>query len=342
MCHHLMAQIPITNTKNNMRSGDVLRRIEINYVFGGEAGQNKVWTLGRISEEDKDLFQAIMANEDTIAVFEKGIIKHYIMHGDTLCFKGNQQRHSFLIYEHERPVLCFPFAFGDSISGNYTAKGLDDNIDLFVNGWGYSVADGTGVLRNSEHTINHISRIHLFDDYFENHGNQVELHIRSNRFLWYCDGYRYPVMESVRRVIIGDNAEETPLDSVTYLYLPVQQSDLAIDEANDSILWNLAKSNGETITTDGSFGKSLSYVQAELSADGHSINVSYSLLDNSELRIAAYDIMGSQLGLSYYKNKEVGEWQECITLKRKPISNILMLKINCNEETTTIKVNEKK
>jgi hypothetical protein len=48
--------------------------------------------------------------------------------------------------------------------------------------------------------------------------------------------------------------------------------------------------------------------------------------------------MGNMLGTSHYQNREAGEWQECLTLSRRPIGNALMLSIHCGEQCVSMKV----
>lgn len=337
--HNILAQIPISNTANSMRTGDVLRKLRVNYVGSGDAGTHKVWTMGKIENNSKEFIQGIVCSGDTIAVFEKGIIHHYLLHGDTLCYKGNQQRRSYLLYNEERLFVRYPFAYGDSISCDYSGSGIDENHEISVTGWGSSVVDGTGILTDGEFTLQPVTRIHLFDDYLERYDNQTEIHMRCNRFLWYCSGYRYPVMESIYRSTLENGGIEVPLDSATYLYLPVQQSDLNEDAANDSILNYLAGIAGQQDYSQPTSASSFNFVQAVLSSDGSSLSVSYSLLSDSKFSIRVYDVMGYLLGSFYCDNKAAGDWEESITLHRKPIANVLMISIQCNGETTSLKVN---
>ena len=48
--------------------------------------------------------------------------------------------------------------------------------------------------------------------------------------------------------------------------------------------------------------------------------------------------MGNVLGTSHYENRDAGDWQECLTLSRRPIGNALMLSIRCGERWVSLKV----
>ncbi len=344
-CLGILAQTPISRATNTMRSGDILYKLKVDYVDAGNAGQGKVWTLGRVTDDSEEYLQSIAAKGDTIAILEKGNILHYLMHGDTLFYKGHQQRRAYQLYDKERPVMRYPFHYGDSISGNYNGKGWDENLELSVQGWGYSVADGIGVLTDGTDTLRHVTRLHLFDDYVESYGDQADFHLQSHQYLWFCAGYRYPVMESIQKFLVEDDNTVTPTESVTYMYLPTQQYDLGEDASNDSILQQLAIADAQqqrikdSNTTNGA--NSLSSINAFLSADGMYLTVNYTLSTNADLTIYAFDALGNMLGTSYLHNIEAGEWQEYITLNRKPIAYVLMLNVRCGEETISLKVNRK-
>lgn len=334
------AQTPITRNHNTMRSGDLLYKLEVDFVEAGESGENKVWTLGKVTDDSKEFLQEIIAKDDTIAIIEQGRILHYLIHGDTLFFKGLQQSRTYCLYDKERPVMRYPFQYGDSIYGKYNGKGIDENLETSIQGWGYSVADGTGILTDGEDTLRHITRLHLYDDYVEHYADQAAFHIRCHHYLWFCAGYRYPVMESTQRTLVNANSTEEPLDSITYMYLPAQQYSLSADADNDFILQQLAiNANRENAQRENNGNNGLSSVNASLSSDGMSLTINYTLSTNTDISFIAFDVVGNVLGTSQQQNKNAGEWQEFITLDRKPIAGVLMLNAKCGGETTSLKVN---
>lgn len=339
VCQCLLAQIPLSSSCNKMRSGDFLCKVTVDYIDAGESGSNKVWTLGQVTDQSKDFYLGIVSCGDTIAQFEKGCIHHYFMYGDTLSYKGYQQRRTYLLYNEGRSVLCYPFVYGDSISSHYTAEGIDEEFHVTVDGWGYTVADGTGILTDGEDTLRNVTRLHMFDEYVEYYDEETTIRLRSEQFLWYCAGYRYPVMESLRHIAIEDETTEIPLDSVTYLYLPAMQNNLKEDADNNAILTMFAEAYGQEMLQNGNTASTLSDVHANLSSDGRNLTVSYSLSVLGNLAIYACDVMGNILGSCQCQNRDAGLWQECITLSRTPVANVLMLNIRCNGETTSIKVN---
>lgn len=334
----VFAQMAINSETNMFRRGDRLCKVSVDYVSPGVSGENVVWSLGQITEQSEEYLQTIALSRDTIAIFEPSQIRHYLVLGDTLVDKGEQSRRAYCIYDHERPMLLYPFQYGDSISGMYSGKGKDENVRYSRNGFGYTIADGTGMLTDGEDTLKHIMRLHMFDDYIETYhtSDTARVHMQCDRYLWYCSGYRYPVQESFRwSMIIGNSI--TPFDSITYLYLPVMQMDLPEDAANDSLLNELAMSD-VIKAVQGSNEGALSSISANLSRDGMKLSISYTMTSAGNITFCACDILGNVLGYSHYENRDTGDWQEDLVLSRKPIGNTLMLNVRCGEQVQTMKV----
>lgn len=124
-----LAQTGLSISTNSPRHADILCKVEIPYIDAGERGEGVVWQFGDIANDSRDHLQLINSNYDTIAIYEKGRILHYLAKGDTLYYKGEQSRRAFDIYSQERPYIHFPFQFGDSIVGNYLGNSrLKENV----------------------------------------------------------------------------------------------------------------------------------------------------------------------------------------------------------------------
>ncbi len=156
--------------------------------------------------------------------------------------------------------------------------------------------------------------------------------------MWYCAGYRYAIMESVRTAVY-DNGALVPVDSVTYLFLPYMQIELAEDEENDALLAELEAMDAALRALNNGQGVgNLASVNAGLSADGRTVTIEYELISDTNISFYACDITGSLLGSVQYQNREAGEWQDCIVLDRRPIGNAVMLRIDCGEQRVSMKV----
>ena len=334
--NELQSQV-LTLPSNGWRHGDRLTKVQVEYVQPGDLGRGCVWKLGEITKKSKEFRESVASNGDTIAVFLPDRIVHYVVHGDTLWDKGEQQRRTYRICQEERPVLHYPFAYGDSIGGTFLAKGVDEGIDLTVNGFGYTTADGTGILVDGTDTLRHILRLHLMDDYTEDYGGQAQLHYRRDKYQWYMTGWRYPVQESVHWSMVEGDTAVTALDSVTYLYLPDMQLELAEDLVNDSIRKQVALWDTQSGKEGGI--SALTEIAATLSPDGRALTIDYTLSKGATaLSFIACDVMGNVLGSKKIEQPEAGDHQETMTLSRKPVGNAVMLHIESGEEKQTEKV----
>lgn len=338
MCTGACAQVPLTRLSNEPRQGDRLCKVQVAYLDPGMTGLESVWTLGVINKQSQNFLQSIASNVDTIAVFEPDRIVHYLVHGDTLWYKGEQQRRAYRICQEERPMLRYPFSYGDSIGGVFFARGTDEGIAITVQGTGYTVADGTGILTDGIDTLWHILRLHFHDDYLEDYGGQVQLHLIRDHYQWYMAGIRYPVQETMQWSLVDEDSTIVPVDSVTYLYLPAQQNDLAEDAVNDSIRQTLLWADTQsTVITTGISG--MTGVSAVLSSDGRTLTVNYSLTEGkTSLSFMASDVVGNTLGHTTRINLTEGEYTETITLSRRPVGNALMLHIESGNENQSLKV----
>lgn len=337
----LSAQVPIDSAANAPRSGDELCKLKISFVNEGDTGRNQVWRLGEPNKKSQQMRQRITASGDTIALFEAGRIRHFLMRGDTLTDKGEQSRRAYMLYDELRPTLRYPFSFGDSISGQFSGNGREENVDAARTGFGYTVADGTGILTDGLDTLRNVTRLHFRDDFTDTYFGADTTRFRTviDRYAWFCPGFRYPVQESLRW-FEADGDSLIPTDSTTYLYLPeMQLADLADDAVNDSIRTLLA--NAAAAGTSASNGQisALRDLQAGISADGSRIDLSFNVTELCDLSFIACDVVGNVIGHANYENCAPGERQESIVLSRRPVGNTVMLNVQSGEERMSLKVN---
>lgn len=334
----VFSQIPMSSKNDGIRYGVALNRIEVDYISDDNGGMTTVWKFGKVDDKErrKDSFCGLVFNMDTVAVIEKDCIRHYFMHGDTISEKGEQSRRSYVFYEKERPIMHRTFQYGDSLSRKYEGRGVYENIDMLVSGFGYTVVDGTGILTDGVDSVPCITRIRMFDDYVETYSNNSEIHMRDYRYIWCHKGYSYPIMESVIKKQVTENYSEVMLDSVTYLYYPVAQHSWSMSGHDES-------ESDMDVGTDGddkSVGN-MSLLHAAMPADGMRVDIEYFLSDCCEISFIACDIAGNILGSVHHDNNGAGDYHECITLNRRPFGKIVILHIQCGSEAKAIKVNNK-
>lgn len=330
----LLAQHVIDSFSNASRHGDVLNKIEVNFVNPGCRGANQIWQLGQCDKQSRHVRQEIVSLCDTIAVIEADHIYHFVMRNDTLFNKGEQSRHAYMLYNELRPMLRYPFQYGDSISDYYSGIGKDGNAGIHRSGWGYSVADGTGILTAGLDIYKDALRVHHHDEFTDLYysADTICLHTTDDRYVWFIRGYRYPIQESEYRTVTTDGSILST-DSLTILYLPGAQSELADDPANYSILSDKTNTSGAPQKDNP-----IKQLQATISTDGRNLNLNFTLTDVCDFSFIVCDVMGNVLGYMHRSKYVPGDWQENILLSRRPVGNTLTINVQCNGQTTSLKV----
>ena len=334
----LFSQVPLTTTNNTLRHGDILCKIEVPYVEQGEKGSDVIWHLPAIPDRGKEHLQTINSNGDTIVIYEEGMMRHFLVRNDTLYDKGTQSRRAHQIYSQERPVMHYPFGYGDRIEGSFMGEGRYEMLTYTVTGSGYTVADGTGVLTDGEDTLRHVTRLHMHDEYTLDYGEDPEpRHLAEDRYLWYCAGSRYPVLETWQ-LSLREGGALALLDSTAYLYLPVmQQEDLEEDPENARLLADLDAADASAHATAQSTGP-FTPIRSTLSPDGTSLTLSYELDTDAPLHILASDIPGNLLGSIHYASRPAGTWEDHLTLSHRPVGGVVAIYVECGTQNQMMKV----
>ena len=329
----ISAQIPITAMHNAMRNGDNLCRLEIPYVWPGESGRERTWQLGTAKKESPESWKEIISTKDSVAVIGDYDISHFHVSNDSLIFMGEQSRRSFRIFDEGRPELIYPFACGDSIQGGYSGYGKDEDLQYIFSGWGYTMADGEGILTDGTDTIHHVTRIHRHDIYTSTYTDTLVLNTEEDRYSWYSAGSRYPVMESISRKV-SSHGIETGHEEVSYLFLPGWQTDLPEDEENEVLAAELKKIDEADILHENP----ASGISASLTGDGSVLVLSFHLGRTADVALYAVDVTGDVLLSEVMRDREPGDWNERFSLNRKPAGGTLMLTVRCAGQTVTVKV----
>lgn len=334
----LFSQVPLTTSTNTLRHGDILCKIEVPYVDQGEKGNDAVWHLPVIPADGKEHLQTINSNGDTIVIYEEGRMQHFLVRNDTLYDKGTQSRRAHQIYAQERPVMHYPFGYGDRIEGSFTGDGRYEMLTYTVTGSGYTVADGTGLLTDGEDTLRHVTRLHTHDEYTLDYGGDpAPRHLAEDRYLWYCAGSRYPVLETWQ-LSLYEGGTFTPLDSTACLYLPVmQQEDLEEDPENARLLADLEAEDAAARASAPPAGPFTS-IRSSLSSDGTSLTLSYELDTDAPLHILASDIPGNLLGSIHYASRPAGTWEDHLTLSQRPVGGVVAIHVECGTQSLMMKV----
>lgn len=252
---------------------------------------------------------------DTLVCLEYPEYLTYDITGDTLLLTSVENREMRIDYDRAPPMLRLPMAYGDSVFSPTSGRGLyGKRIYIGHRGTAYTVADGTGILACGTDTLRHMLRVHSRHEYrriMSPDTTQVAAWMASDdlindslplfteeRYSWYRAGSRYPVMESVTTStsIEGSNL---PLSSETLLYLPeLQRTDLGEDPENRALLARIALSDGNTPSEGEYYDTPVNFpatVDAVIGSDGNTVNVTFTLDTEADVRLGVFDSLGRSL-----------------------------------------------
>lgn len=267
----IQAQVSLTAERNGIRNGDIIMKQRTAYTGASQKGNDVVWDFS-MSENMGDPFRATYWNAaargHALAKTERKASSYYEHHGDTLMMTGQENNMTRIHYAMGIPLLRYPMAMGDSIGGYYHGYAVDcENIYLRIFGYSISKVDAMGTLiLPSNDTLQNVLRVHtknLFgmkrcEDvktesqlsnltsnihpfttdsvvaYLQDTLPQMEEHT----YLWYAQGYRYPVMETTS---LGYTSNKE-IYAATYYYSPSEQEYLANDPTNENVRAVMGKS----------------------------------------------------------------------------------------------------
>lgn len=248
-----------------------------------------------------------------------------------------------------------PFAYGDSISGVFSATGLyGERLHIGLWGMTYVTGDGTGVLTDNTDTLKNILRLHRhtetvraaqaepFDTLSmcrDSIGRILAMssdRLIEDRYIWYMCGYRYPIMETVEVATQTDGVRR-PYLATTFLYIPIwQENELPFDFANNSLRQTdeTQKDDNEK-ECDSDFPTDL---KATANTANNSVRISYTLPESCTLRITVCDKSGILL-VSQTFTHDAGYYEEDIPLP-KSVNNVLLLYASCKDKVKSLKISQ--
>lgn len=341
------AQTPITSQYNGYRDGDKLYRIVADDTSLGNRGENCVWELPSAQKDGDFVRQTIILRNDSLTIVEGDLMLHYIATDKGLSMRGFQSRDMYSVQDSLSPQLKYPFAYGDSIAGAYSRKTTYyGTFSIEGEGTCYTVCDGWGILTDGDETLEDVLRIHQhntiiseYDDVNdEDETEHVVSEVTEDKYLWYCSGCRYPVMDT-RIIKCVSNGETVSDTTYTSLYMPeLQLSELAYDEANSQLIAqreSLGQSSDQSGNDETPFPITMS---ASLQPGNREIMLDYLVAEDVNARFYACDLAGRLLGSITHVSLGKGEHRETMALINRPISSVVMLTMIAGDRQEVIKV----
>lgn len=349
------AQTSITSQYNGYRDDDKLYRIVANDTILGNRGENCVWELPAVQEDDNFFKQTVYLRNDSLTIVEGDLMLHYIATDQGLFMRGFQTRDMYSVQDTLSTELKYPFAYGDSISDTFSRTSTYYNtFTVRENGSCYTVCDGKGVLTDGTETLKDVLRVHshntIISEYDDKGGDDDQLEhvvseVTEDKYVWYYPGCRYPVMDT--RIITSKSNGEIIADTTfTSLYLPeVQLAELPYDDDNSELI-----AQREALEQSSDQGGSDNEGQdkgdkpfpitmtATLQPNHTEITLDYFVSEETDATFYACDMAGRILGCVTHLSLSEGEHHETMVLKNRPINSIVMLTMVVGDRQEVLKV----
>ena len=202
MCLFLSAQSVaqiLTSDYHLPRSTDSLLIYKMPYVSINDSGHNCIWDFSTISTDSAEMIEInyFAPSEDMrhIGLHREHANYSYFNAHDTLWLTGYETSRAHMLFSAPVPILRYPFAYGDTLSGTFIGEGQYGHILPICTEGSCSIhADAVGRLILPDMEIDSALRVHIRRHYHE----KLHTHncIREEHYMWYSPYFRYPLLET--------------------------------------------------------------------------------------------------------------------------------------------------
>ena len=227
---------------NGIGSDSVLSFNRIPYVYASAKGSDVLWDFSNVQDDgNEDIFRITHLSDSIIEVSSSKEILNlhmtrtgmYVSHRESPLYKTD--------YPEKKPLVPFPFHYGDSISIPFKGEGTYCGDHVYIeSGRSEFSADAQGALVLGKDTLKDVLQIRSLCDYeLYMDADSMSLDVASRKNIredihyWYARGYRYPVLLTVRKSVF-DKVKPVTVMETAYLFPPDSQS-LLVDRVNEEI-----------------------------------------------------------------------------------------------------------
>ena len=321
------AQDALRANLNGLRAGDRIIKQQMEFISPGDDGENVLWDFSGLGAIEEDyLLIYYHENEEELSQltgWEHQTNYFFKQRGDSLLMTGYSNRFAEMFFHNPEIQIVFPFSFGDSVYSTFSGNGrYYQEMEMTASGHTLLKANAKGTLITpTTDTLKNVLRIKRLREYdnmgVENVGMLLETH------LWYAPGYRYPIFETVKSMIIRDDVTDD--DYVTAFYFPLAGlENLQEDPENDAIREEMKQDAGILIACQVSPNpvENDCYLNFELSTD-------------AKVTIRLCDIMGNYiLPIIIMENLQEGQHQKNIAMNGLRRGNYV-IHIQANDYVTS-------
>ncbi|RHL05065.1 MULTISPECIES: T9SS type A sorting domain-containing protein [Bacteroides] len=348
----LFIQAQMLNMSSNLpRKGDRLIKHQVTPCEPGKKGHQQIWDFSKVNLQEAN-YELTYTEQgtDTIIGTEHRTMYYYHASGDSLFCIGYENPTTFITYQKPELLFAFPVFQGSSVTDYFDASGnYCDQLNIRLRGKSRVTADASGMLILPEgDTLRKVLRICTHRQIHQKMTRKEEIpdslghtpfildrdsieyllagdsiHLETETWRWYADGYRYPVFETVKSTAykFGKAYEHF---TTSFVYLPDEQyydlpydtdnqerRDLIADEQHDREWKDTDKNTGDIRSDqviDYSYG---------IGSDDN-LYITYELKQPGEVFLTLFDLQGRQLTTIQRSNQSTGNYRETISMNGYP------------------------
>lgn len=272
------------------RSGD---KISVYLCFNaaiGDKGENVVWDFSRISSDEQSQAIELSSDYENEAAIAKvvGNTRYYYIQ-DSCAIRCTGFENNTMRVEYDRPTVAvpFPIAYGNKQEGVFHGIGMySETLMMRLFGTYSANVDATGTLLLPDgEKLDNVRRIHIVNktcampytwintrkgllkhvnETVPFNSDSISAHINNGTdsvseeetYLWYADGYRYPIVETY--IYVNDRKRSRTV------YCPPCEQRKMYDSDNEAIRANVRKESDSeddnaNENSDGQYGDSIEF-----------------------------------------------------------------------------------
>ena len=306
-------RIALTLATNGPKANDRVVRQMLPYSYEGASGDSQTWDFSGLDPEGDDIINYVVQGDTVIGINHDGA-NRYLSDEYGMWQTGLEDAIEKIAYDEPMMTMRFPLAYGDRYSSPFEGEGRYCGTHHIRHFGTVSIkADGQGILVLSEgDTLRNVIRvqtittaaIRISKDSLSNDNDNQKLVI-TERYGWYAEGFRYPVLETVTSTSYHD-LKPVATRQFGLRCLPIMQLALT-DSINSEIRQSAANPADQDIFT------------CEVSESQNQITLRYSLKSDATIRVIVADAQG-MLHKNLEETRPAGQGYElcldCSSLRR--------------------------
>lgn len=331
LCRTISSQVVLTHTEHSPKINEKVNFIEIEEFNPGIAGKNIKWDFTNIKIKEKNKISEFIPTDATsqtsftikpnIANKENNRTNFLFLDNNSYSVVGFIEKDLILNYEIPLERLKFPFKFGVKQTSDLKARAdyLNNGHTISLYGTNEIEADTYGVLVLPGNKIINTLRIRQTTKFTQISICEVT-EVEINRYAWYSNNERYPLIVTNHQVHKNSNGNTTIIKEY-HINQKVFESNIEENFTNNTSLTNFHYNVFPN-----------PFVEEQ--------NLAYILESNSKVNIEIFDMLGRKIfNLVNNENQEKGVYNYTIDSKILGLNaGIYLLKIQVNDREVTEKV----